>query len=501
MTQDAINEMIAKCVDEALKAYDTAGNPRTVAEIENEQQDDHFKENVNNGNDHGNGNGNPNVNNGGVVPWNSHKMTIGVDDAYAMTWKVLMKLMTEDVIRVANNLIDQKLNGYAIKNAENKRRNNADKKRYAGVMPYYNKCRMHHEGPCMERCGNCKKVGHMGHVWRGVVTTTRNKTRNKTGNNKAKARAYAIGGEGADLDFNVATSTFLLNNRYATMLFDLGADRSFVLTTLSTLLDGIPSTLNTSYVIELLVKHHAVIVCDERIIRIPYRDEVLIIKGDGCKGGSMSKLSIISCIKTQKPSSSHWGAPVLFVKKKDRSCRICIDYRELNKLTVKNRYLLQRIDDLFDQLQGSRVYSKIDLRSGYHQLRVHEEDIPKTTFRTRYGHYEFQVMPFRLTNASAVFMDLMNRVCKPYLDNFVIVFIDDILIYSKNKKEHRGHLKLMLRLLKEEKLFAKFSMCEFWLSTVKFLSHVIHSEGIHIDHVKIESIKDWASPKTPTEIR
>ncbi|GJW81009.1 retrotransposon protein, putative, ty3-gypsy subclass [Tanacetum coccineum] len=138
-----------------------------------------------------------------------------------------------------------------------------------------------------------------------------------------------------------------------------------------------------------------------------------------------------------------------------------IDYRELNKLIVKNHYPLPRIDDLFDQLQGSSVYSKIDLRSGYHQLRVREEDIPKMAFRTRYSHYEFQVMPFGLINAPAVFMDLMNRVCKPYLDKFVIVFIDDILIYSKNKKEHEEHLKIILELLKNEELYAKFSKCEF----------------------------------------
>ncbi|GJS29201.1 putative reverse transcriptase domain-containing protein [Tanacetum coccineum] len=180
---------------------------------------------------------------------------------------------------------------------------------------------------------------------------------------------------------------------------------------------------------------------------------------------------------------------------------MCIDYRELNKLTVKNRYPLPRIDDLYDQLQGSRVYSKIDLRSGYHQLRVRGEDILKTSFRTRYVHYEFQVMPFGLTNAPAVFMDLMNRVCKPYLDKFVIVFIDDILIYSKNKKEHEKNLRLILRLLKKEELYAKFSKCEFWLSKVQFLGHVIDSEGIHVDPAKIESIKDWTSPKTPTEIR
>ncbi|GJU99127.1 putative reverse transcriptase domain-containing protein [Tanacetum coccineum] len=138
---------------------------------------------------------------------------------------------------------------------------------------------------------------------------------------------------------------------------------------------------------------------------------------------------------------------------------------------------------------------------GYHQLRVREEDIPKTAFRTRYGHYEFQVMPFGLTNAPAVFMDLMNRVCKPYLDKFVIVFIDDILIYSKNKKEHEEHLKQILELLKKEELYAKFSKCEFWIPKVQFLGHVIDSEGIHVDPAKIEAIKDWTSPKSPTEIR
>ncbi|GKE74566.1 putative reverse transcriptase domain-containing protein [Tanacetum coccineum] len=156
-----------------------------------------------------------------------------------------------------------------------------------------------------------------------------------------------------------------------------------------------------------------------------------------------------------KPSSAPWGAPVLFIKKKDGSFRMCINYRELNKLTMKNRYPVLRIDDLIDQLQGSRVYSKIDVRSGYHQLRVREEDIPKTTFRTRYRHYEFQVMPFGLINAPTVLIDLMNRVCKPYPDRFVIVFIDDILIYSKSRKEHKEHLKLILKLLNEEELHSR----------------------------------------------
>ncbi|GJZ75401.1 putative reverse transcriptase domain-containing protein [Tanacetum coccineum] len=169
---------------------------------------------------------------------------------------------------------------------------------------------------------------------------------------------------------------------------------------------------------------------------------------------------------------------------------MCIDYRELNKLTIKNRYPLPRIDDLFDQLQGSSVYSKIDLRSGYHQLRVRDEDIPKTTFKMRYGHYEFQVMPFGLTNAPTVFMDLMNRVYKPYLDKFVIVFIDDILIYSRNKEEHADHMRIILKLLKNEKLYAKFSKCNFWINVVQFLGHVTDSQGIHVDPAKIEVVKN-----------
>nr|GFA25240.1 putative reverse transcriptase domain-containing protein [Tanacetum cinerariifolium] len=345
-----------------------------------------------------------------------------------------------------------------------------------------------------------------------------------------------------------------------------------------------------------LAKYQAVIMCAEKIIRIPWGNETLIIHGYGSNQGNATRLSIISCTKTEKyvkkgfpiflahittkevedkskkkrledvpivrnfpevfpkelpglpptrpvefqidlipgaaplarapyrlapsemkelaeqlkelsdkgfirPSSSPWGAPVLFVKKKDGSFRMCIDYRELNKQTVKNRYPLPRIDDLFDQLQGSSVYSKIDLRLGYNQLRVREEDIPKTAFRTRYGHYEFQVMPFGLTNAPAVFMDLMNRVCKPYLDKFVIVFIDDILIYSKDEKGHEEHLKVILELLKKEELYAKIFKCEFWIPKVQFLGHVIDSQGIHVDPAKTKSVKDWASPKSPTKIR
>ncbi|GKA39192.1 putative reverse transcriptase domain-containing protein [Tanacetum coccineum] len=356
-------------------------------------------------------------------------------------------------------------------------------------------------------------------------------------------------------------------------------------------IDLIPIKLGTFDVIigmDWLVKHDVVIVCGEKVVRIPYGNKMLIVEGD--KGGS--RLKIISCIKARKYveqgchlflahvtkkkskekqmedvpvirdfpevfpeelpglppprqvefridlvpraapvarapyrlapsemkelsvqlqellekgfirlSSSPWGAPVLFVKKKDGSFRMCIDYRELNKLTIKNRYPLLRIDDLFDQLQGSSVYSKIDLRSGYHQLRIKEEDIPITAFRTRYGHFEFQVMPFGLTNAPVVFIDLMNRVCKPYINKFVIVFIDDILVYSKDEEEHGKYLKTILELLKKEKLYAKFSKCDFWLDSVQFLGHVIDRSGVHVDPSKIEAIKSWAAPMTPTEVR
>ena len=202
-----------------------------------------------------------------------------------------------------------------------------------------------------------------------------------------------------------------------------------------------------------------------------------------------------------RPSVSPWGAPVLFVKKKDGSMRLCIDYRELNKLTIKNKYPLPRIDDLFDQLKGACYFSKIDLRFGYHHLKIKPEDIPKTAFKTRYGHYEFLVMSFGLTNAPMTFMDLINRVYKEYLDKFVIVFIDDILIYSKNPKDHTMHLQIALQKLREKQLYAKFSKCEFWLTEVQFLGHVISKEGIKVDPVKIEAVSKWEQPKTPTEIR
>ncbi|GKD68467.1 putative reverse transcriptase domain-containing protein, partial [Tanacetum coccineum] len=437
----------------------------------------------------------------------------------------------------------------------------------------------------------CFECGAPGHFKRDCL-----KLKNKNGGSgNAQGWVYAVGNAekngnaSRNPDSNVVTSTFLLNNCYASILFDTGADRSFISTAFSSLIDIAPTPLENSYDVELadgkivgidtiirgctlnflnhpfnidlmpvelgsfdviigldwLRRCHALIVCDEKLVRIPYGNETLIFRGDESNNVRESRLTIISCSKAQeymakgcqvflaqisakkkedksegkqlkdvpivqdfpkvfledlpglplarpvefqidlipkaapvarapyrlapseikelseqlqelsdkgfiRPSSPPWGALVLFVKKKDGSFRMCIDYRELNKMTVKNRYPLLRIDDLFDQLQGSSIYSKIDLRSGYHQLRVREQNIPKMAFRTRYGHYEFQVMPFGLTNSPAVFMDLMNRVCKPYLDKFVIVFIDDILIYSKDKKEHEEHLKAILELIKKE---------------------------------------------------
>jgi hypothetical protein len=182
-----------------------------------------------------------------------------------------------------------------------------------------------------------------------------------------------------------------------------------------------------------------------------------------------------------RSSSSPWGAQVIFVEKKDGTQRMCVDYRALNEVTIKNKYPLPRIEDLFDQLKGAKVFSKIDLRLGYHQLRIRPSDIAKTAFTTRYGLYEYTVMSFGLTNAPAYFMYLMNKVFMEYLDKFVVVFIDDILVYSGNEEEHEEHLRLVLQKLRENQLYAKFSKCEFWLNKVSFLGHVITDGGIAVD--------------------
>jgi hypothetical protein len=171
-----------------------------------------------------------------------------------------------------------------------------------------------------------------------------------------------------------------------------------------------------------------------------------------------------------------------------------VDYRPLNEVTIKNKYPLSRIDILFDQLVGAKVFSKIDLRSGYHQIKIRPEDIPKTAFTTRYGLYEYLVMSFGLTNALTHFMYLMNSVFMPELDKFVVVFIDDILVYSKSEEEHAEHLKIVLTRLRDHQLYAKFSKCEFWLKEVQFLGHVLSAKGVAIDLGKVKDILNWKPP-------
>jgi hypothetical protein len=201
------------------------------------------------------------------------------------------------------------------------------------------------------------------------------------------------------------------------------------------------------------------------------------------------------------PSTSPWGCPALFVKKKDESLRLCVDYRPLNAVTIKNKYPLPRIDVLFDQLVRAKVFSKIDLRSGCHQIKIRASDIPKTAFSTRYKLYEYLVMSFGLTNASAYLMYLMNLVFMPELDKFVVVFIDDILVYSKSEDEHTKHLHIVLQRLRDHRLYAKFSKCDFWLREIKFLGHTISQDRIAVDPEKVQEVMDWRPPTTMRQIR
>ncbi|GKA19399.1 putative reverse transcriptase domain-containing protein [Tanacetum coccineum] len=380
------------------------------------------------------------------------------------------------------------------------------------------------------KCGNpdhfrntCPKLnrapGQVGNCL--TIEGSRNPRNNR---NQARGGAFNVNTVDALQDPNVVTGIFSLNYQFATVLFDSGNDFSFISIEFMPLLNVKPSIVERGYVIEVadgkkvevdriihdyklelgnslfaidliplghgnfdvivgmdwLLKHKAEIVSHEKVLSSYSSILFSHMTTGGMDWLLKHKAEIVSHEKVVRiplangedkefirPSHSPWGAPVLFVKKKDGSFRMCIDYRELNKLTVKNHYPHPKIDDLFDQLQGSRYFSKIDLQPSYHQLRVHEEDILKTAFRMWYGHFEFIVIPFGLTNAPAVFMDLINRVCKPYLDKFVIVLIDDILIYSKSKKEHEVHL----------------------------------NNEIHVDPSKIEEVKNWKVPKTSSEIR
>ncbi|GJV78599.1 putative reverse transcriptase domain-containing protein [Tanacetum coccineum] len=427
---------------------------------------------------------------------------------------------------------------------------------YAGNLPKCNRCNLHHHGPCPQKCQRCQRIGHMEKDCRVRLQGAGNDFLQnvtcfgcgekghfkdkcpKAGNQQndgARGRAYVVI-ENPQQNPNVVTGTFLLNDHYACILFDSGAEKSFVSSAFTHFINIAPATLNTSYEIELadgkvvstntilrsctLVNHvFKIDLLPTRLDCLPLPNgKILEVQGErlekdlrslACTKADEKNLDDIRVVRdfpevflddllglplvreiefridmilgaspvVRSPyHHSPWGAPVLFVQKKDGSMRMCIDYKELNKLTIKNRYPLPIIDDLFDQLQGACYFSKIDLRSGYHQLRVQEEDIPKTAFITRYGHFEFTIMPFGLTNAPAIFMDLMNRICKPYLDKFVIVFIDDILIYSKSEEEHEAHLKTILDLLKKEKF-------------------------IHVDPSKVESVKNWKTPESSTEIR
>nr|GEU34083.1 putative reverse transcriptase domain-containing protein [Tanacetum cinerariifolium] len=409
-------------------------------------------------------------------------------------------------------------------------------------LPVCERCFTRHDGPYTIKCHKCGKVGHKARYYKEKSVAT-------SANAQPILTCYDCGEQELADRRVVSTNTILngCNLNLVNPIFEI---------------DSMPIELGTFDVIidmDWLVKHDAIIVCGKKVVHIPYGNKTLIVESD--KGMSRLKEKLLEdvpiirdfpevfpddfpglppsrqvefridlvpgaapvarapyrlepfeirefSIQLQellekefiRPSSLPWGAPVLFVKKKDGSFRMCTDYRELNKLIVKNRYPLLRIDDLFDQLQGSSVYSKIDLRLGYHQLRIKEEDIPITAFRTRYGHFEFQVMPFGLTNVPAVFMDLMNRVCNPYLDKFVVVFIEDILVYSKDEEENGKHLKIILELLKKKRLYVKFSKCDFWLDSVQFLGHVIDRNVVHVDPAKIEAIKNWAAT-TPMEVR
>ncbi|GJW93682.1 putative reverse transcriptase domain-containing protein [Tanacetum coccineum] len=303
--------------------------------------------------------------------------------------------------------------------------------------------------PVIVTCHACGEKGHYANQCR------------KTTNNNAQGRDYILRDKNAHQDTNVVTGIFLLNEHLARVLFDSGADKSFISKSLAFMLNIPPITIDTFYNIEMadrnLVSTNTVIQgATLTLLNQPFKIDLMPIK--------LGSFDII--IGMDWLSKYH--------------ARIICDEKVIY-IPINGETLI---------IRGSSVYSKIDLRSGYHQLRVRDDDIPKNAFRIRYRHYEFQVMPFDLTNAPAVFKDLMNRVCKPYLDKFVIVFSHDILIYSRNKEEHANHLRIILELLKKEKLYAKFSKCDFRIRIVQFLGHLIDSQGIHVDPAKIEALKN-----------
>ncbi|GJR86426.1 putative reverse transcriptase domain-containing protein [Tanacetum coccineum] len=375
-------------------------------------------------------------------------------------------------VRMAHELMEQKSQAREARILEGKKRtwesfqsgNSSVTAPIDGKLPLCEYCFTRHVGQCTIKCHKYGKVGHkaseQGH--------TRNRCPKKIKQEEVgevHGRAYAIK-DAEPKDGRVVSTNTVLKGCTLNLV-----NRVFEI-------DLMPIELGTFDVIigmDWLVKHDTIIICDEKVVRIPYGNKMLIVESDKDERvvGTTARAAGERIYSFEFITVGSIG---VVCEKKDGSFRMCIDYHELNKLTIKNRYPLSRIDDLYDQLQGSSVYSKIGLRLGYHQLRIKEEDIPITAFRTRYGHFEFQVMPFRLTNVLVVFMDLMSRVCKPYLDKFVIVFIDDILVYSKDEEEHGKHLKIILELLKKERF------------------------SVHVDPAKIKAIKSWAAPTTPTKV-
>ncbi|GJW27825.1 putative reverse transcriptase domain-containing protein [Tanacetum coccineum] len=387
-----------------------------------------------------------------------------------------------------------------------------------GAWPKCTNCNSYHApgGPC-RTCFNCNRPGHLARDCRVVPRNVNSvNVRNPT---HARGACHECGStdhlKPACPRLNIAQgqegnrpNQVAANNEIEGHVFDI---------------DLIPfehGSFDVIICMDWLSNHKAEIVCHEKVVRVPLLDgKVLRVLGERQEEKARLLMSAKASDKKQEeiivvrdfPKIELIPGAVPIAKSPYRLAPSELEElsgqlkelqdKDLNKLTVKNCYPLPMIDDLFNQLQGSRFFSKIDLTFGYHQLRVHEDDILKTAFRTRYGHFEFTVMPFGLTNASAVFMDLMYRFCRPYLDKFVIVFIDDILIYSKTREEHVEHLRLVLELLKREKLYAKFSKSEFWLREVQFLGHVINGNGIHVDHSKIEAVKNWKAPRTPSEVR
>jgi hypothetical protein len=284
-----------------------------------------------------------------------------------------------------------------------------------------------------------------------------------------------------------ASNRIVLNHLDATSTLDIRTVSEFLDVFLEELL-GMPLDREIEFVIELVPG-------TAPIFKRPYRMTANQL------AELMGQLQELLDKGYVRPRASPWGAPVIFVPKMDGTQRMCMDYHSLNEVTIKNKYPLPRIDDLFDQLKGVCVFSKIDLRSGYHQQKIRASDISKTSFITRYGLYEYTVISFGLTNAPAYFMYLMNKVFMEYLDKFMVVLIDDILIFSKNAEEQDEHLYMVLQNLRENQLYVKLNKCDFWLKEVSFLGHIIYEGGIYVDPSMVKDVWSWNTPQNVLDIR